>query len=1019
VRRPRRILPAPASGWHAVKAGPFPDMRANVPLRQAPSRDELAVAGWTAIAFFLVSLATTLLAWQSNNISGLRLGGALLLGMMVRRQVDAVTAVVYLGLGYVALVAAMHLGGRPLPATLLIAIPRLLELALAYALLRWMQVNTVTLQDFGKIARLVLVTVFLAPAFGASVGAWITHRTLGATYVDGLVAWWVGNGFGMVVLLPLVLAVSRERVDVLRSRERRAALVWISLLTLAVSIGGVLWTTRPFVLVMLPLLYASFRLGVLGTAAECLLASLTVVVLHRYLFLHASMGFTHAATLGFSEVAFYSSLTVIAPLLVSVLQEKRAAARKALTRAREQLQAVIDNVPALIGQLDTGRRYTLVNRQYAEWFGRPAADFLGRTSAQMLGEAKAEQLAGPVGRAMAGETVEIELPIAGREALVVYVPQFRDGEVCGLFVLAHDISERKAAERALFAEKERIQVTLDSIGDAVVVCDRDLRVTLLNPVAEVMTGWSEREAIGQFVDQVIQLVDLAHGATPLSPLRIAIRDNRTVALQTDTALRRRDGAETPLEDSAAPIHDSTGNVVGGVMVFRDISELRTMAVKMSHLAQHDYLTDLPNRVLLHDRLSHALAAALGGFGAAGAVMFLDLDHFKTINDSLGHQVGDRVLQEVSRRLVAAVRDDDTVSRQGGDEFVVLLERLHDPRDAARVAEKMLRAMREPIDADGHRLHVSLSIGIALFPQDGDDARTLLMQADTALYHAKRAGRDQYSYFSHNMSDKAGMRLQMENELRLALERNELFLVYQPKVCHPQHRITGMEALVRWRRRDGSLALPAEFIPIAEESGLITALDGWVMHEACRQNQEWQAMGLPRLPISVNVSLARFDAERLLGHVRDVLQSSGLAPGYLQIEFTESQMFADEARAQALIEGLHALGVQIALDDFGTGYSSLRYLLQYRFDTLKIDRSFLSGLPADSRQDALVQAIIAMARALEAEVVAEGVETAAQAERLDMHGCHELQGHYYSYPLDADAFAALLVGEAILPREPSA
>jgi len=987
-------------------------MQVQAPSPRAFARDEVAVAAWTALAFFAISLGTTLLAWQSNNISGLRLGGALLLGMMVRRQLSASAAAIYLVFGYAALVLAMHLGGRPLSTAAVIAIPRLLELALAYGLLRWMDVNTATLQDFAKIARLVLVTVFIAPALGASVGAWITHRTLGASYVDGLTAWWIGNAFGMIVLLPLVLAVSPERMRALRSPRGRSALVWITLLTLVVSIGSVLWTTRPFVLVMLPLLYAAFRLGVLGTAAECLLASLTMVVLHRYLNLHASIGFEHAARLSFGEVAFYSSLTVVAPMLVSVLQEKRAAARKALKLAQQQLQMVIDNVPALIGQLDTSRRYTLVNRTYAEWFGRPASEFIGRSSAEMIGEAKAEQLAGPVSRAMAGETVEIELPIAGRDALVVYVPQFRGGEVCGLFVLAHDISERKAAERALFAEKERIQVTLDSIGDAVVVCDRNLRVTLLNPVAEVMTGWSEREAVGQLVDDVIQLVDMAHGDTPLSPLRIAIRDNRIVALQTDTALRRRDGSEMPIEDSAAPIHDSTGNVVGGVMVFRDISELRSMAVKMSHLAQHDYLTDLPNRVLLHDRLSHALA----GFGAAGAVLFLDLDHFKTINDSLGHQVGDLVLQEVSRRLVASVRDDDTVSRQGGDEFVVLLERLGDPRDAARVAEKMLRAMREPIDAEGHRLHVSLSIGIALFPQDAEDARALLMQADTALYHAKRSGRDQYSYFSNNMSDKAGIRLQLENELRLALDRNELFLVYQPKVRYPDHRITGMEALVRWRKPDGSLSVPADFIPVAEESGLITALDEWVMHEACRQNHDWQAMGLPQLPISVNVSLARFDAERLLGHVRDVLQASGLAPRYLQIEFTESQMFADESRAKALIEGLHALGVQIALDDFGTGYSSLRYLLQYRFDTLKIDRSFVSGLPADARQDAVVQAIIAMARALEAEVVAEGVETDAQAQRLDAHGCHELQGHYYSYPLEADAFAALLTRDVILPRE---
>jgi diguanylate cyclase (GGDEF)-like protein/PAS domain S-box-containing protein len=991
-------------------------MQTRAPSPFAPLRDEFAAAALTALVFFVVSFGTALLAWQPSSGAGLRLGGAVLLGVMVRRQVGNVAAGLYLLLGYLALLLGSILAGRPLWVAMAIAAPRLLELALAFVLLRRMGVNPDSLQNFSKIAWLVLVTVFIAPAAGAGLGAWVSHLALGMNYSDALVSWWIGNAFGMIVLLPVVLAASRERIDALFTGDRLARLAFITLLTLAVSIFGVLVSERPFVLLMLPLLYAAFSIGVLGTAIECLLASLVVVLLHRYLGTRDSDAFTHATTLGFSSVAFYSSLSVIPPMIVSVLQEKRAAARLALLRARERLQQLIDNVPALIGQLDTDRRYTLVNSQYQEWFGRPSSDFIGHTTAQMLGEADADRLAGPVQRALAGETIRFELTIAGREAAVAYVPQFRDGAVCGYFVLAHDISERKAAERALFEEKERIQVTLDSIGDAVVVCDRDLRVTLLNPVAEAMTGWTEAEAIGRPIDEVLRLIDLARGDTPLSPLRIAIRDDRTVALQSDIALRRRDGAETPIEDSAAPIHDSTGQVVGGVMVFRDISELRTMAVKMSHLAQHDYLTDLPNRVLLHDRLSHALAAIAGGFGGnAGAVLFIDLDHFKTINDSLGHQVGDLVLQEVSRRLVACVRDDDTVSRQGGDEFVVLLDRLGDPRDAARVADKMLRAMREPVVAEGQRLHVSLSIGIALFPQDASDARSLLMQADTALYHAKRSGRDQYSYFSNAMSDQAGSRLELESQLRHALEHDELFLVYQPKVRYPEGRITGMEALVRWRRPDGSLAMPAEFIPVAEESGLITPLDEWVMRAACRQNRDWQVMGLRPMPVSVNVSLARFDADRLLAHVRDTLDATGLAPEYLQIEFTESQMFADEVRAQLLIQGLDALGVQIALDDFGTGYSSLRYLLQYRFQMLKIDQSFVSRLPGDARQDAVVQAIIAMARALDAQVVAEGVETTAQARALQAHGCHEIQGYYYSFPLETEAFATLLMDGVVSPR----
>ena len=994
-------------------------------IRQQAPWHEFGVAGITALAFFLLSISTTLLAWQPGNlvawqpdsVASLRLGGAALLGVMLRRQPSAGFAALYLLLSYLALALAIRVGGSPLAMALQLATARLSELALAYVLLRWMQVDVFTLRDFAKIGRLVFVTVLVTPLLGASLAAWITHHASGTPYGDVFKTWWVGNAFGMIVLLPMVLAATPERAKWLLAPARRGELMLLTLLTLSVCVTAVLWTTRPFVLILLPLLIAAFRLGVLGTTLQSLLASLSVVALHRYLLTHPGLG-QGATPLSFNEVAFYSSVSVIAPQVVSIVQEKRAVAGRALKRAREELQAVIDNVPALIGNLDADRRYRFVNSQYGEWFGRPPQDFIGHTTAEMLGAEQAEKLGDKAAQALAGDAVHFDMLIAGRDASVAYVPQWHEGKVQGFFVLAQDISERKAAERALFEEKERVQVTLDSIGDAVVVCDAGLRITLLNPVAEAMTGWREDEAVGRPLDEIIELIDMALGETPLSPLRIAIRDNRTVALQTDTALRRRDGRETPIEDSAAPIHDDSGKVVGGVMVFRDVSELRAMALKMSHLAQHDYLTDLPNRVLLHDRLSHALASTAGGFGPDGAVLFLDLDQFKTINDSLGHQIGDRVLQEVARRLIASVRDDDTVSRQGGDEFVVLLERLNDPRDAARVADKILRAMREPIQAEGHVLHTSLSIGIALFPLDGSDPRTLMMQADTALYHAKRAGRDQFCYFSSSMSEKAAARLRLENDLRQALQDEELFLVYQPKVLRPEHRITGMEALVRWRRPDGSLAMPVDFIPVAEESGLITPLDEWVMQEACRQNKEWQDAGLAPLPVSVNVSLARFDPERLLAHVRDALHNSGLDACWLQIEFTESQMFADEARAHALIEGLHALGVQIALDDFGTGYSSLRYLLQYRFNTLKVDRSFVSGLPDDPKQGAVVQAIVAMARALQADVVAEGVETVVQARALEAHGCHEVQGYLYSHPVPAEAFARLLKQPYLEPRLPA-
>jgi EAL domain-containing protein (putative c-di-GMP-specific phosphodiesterase class I) len=347
--------------------------------------------------------------------------------------------------------------------------------------------------------------------------------------------------------------------------------------------------------------------------------------------------------------------------------------------------------------------------------------------------------------------------------------------------------------------------------------------------------------------------------------------------------------------------------------------------------------------------------------------------------------------------------------------VLLLVRLADPRDAARVAEKLILAIEEPFHVEGQVLRISASVGIALFPQDARDSRTLMKQADTALYHAKEAGRGRYSYFTGAMSEQADQRMRTEHDLRFALANEDFFLVYQPKVLLPEGRITGMEALVRWRRCDtGAIVPPDDFIPVAEETGLIVALDEWVMREACRQNRAWQDAGLMPVPVSVNVSLARFDAERLLAHVRATLEATGMAPQWLEIEFTESQMFTHLERAQQLIAQLKELGVQVAVDDFGTGYSGLGYLVRYKFDALKIDRSFVQGLPDDPKHAAIVQAIVGMARALDTRVIAEGVEDFAQADTLRRYGCDEMQGYLYSRPLPAAEFATLLRHGKIVP-----
>jgi diguanylate cyclase (GGDEF)-like protein/PAS domain S-box-containing protein len=815
----------------------------------------------------------------------------------------------------------------------------------------------------------------------------------------------------MLTLLPVILAATPAQRARLGQPREFATTLALGLAAVAITAAAVVWVSRPFVLLTLPLLVAALQVRLLGTTIVSLFATVTLLAVYRITPDTSALGLSG---LRFHEVILYASMSLLAPLLVAVQAEHRRASQRALRSALQQVRLITDHMPAAMGKLDARGCYEVINRRYADLLGVPAEDALGRSPREVLGDAHADAMAEYAKRAMSGENVTFEATVKRRELEVHYVPHVTSEGVQGFFVLALDLTARKSAERALFEEKERIRVTLDSIGDAVVACDMDMRVTLLNPIAEDMTGWPESEALGRPFEEVVQFVDLATGNPPLSPLRVALLDDRIVSMQMDMALVRRDGLRFPIEDSAAPIHDGDGRVIGGVMVFHDVSETRAMAIRMSHQAQHDHLTGLPNRVLLQDRLAHALSIV--DQGARGALMFVDLDHFKTINDSLGHEVGDLVLQEVARRLQSTVRPDDTVSRQGGDEFVVLLARLRDPRDAARVAEKMLESMEEPMLVDGNRLHVSLSIGIALYPQDADDMRGLMRQADAALYDAKHAGRGRYSYFARSMSERAEQRLRLENDLRAALDADGLFLVYQPKVRRPDGAITGMEALVRWRREDGVLVPPLDFIPVAEESGLISLIDAWVMRDACRQAREWLDAGLLPGPVAVNVSLARFDADRLLALVASVLEDTGLPGAMLEVEFTESQMFADRVRAGRLIEGLRAMQVRIAVDDFGTGYSNLGYLSDHCFDTIKIDRSFIKGLPMDTKQAAVVQAIVAMAGALEAEVVAEGVETAEQATTLDGHGCRQVQGFLYSRPVPAEEFAGLLRRSA-LPEIP--
>ncbi len=574
------------------------------------------------------------------------------------------------------------------------------------------------------------------------------------------------------------------------------------------------------------------------------------------------------------------------------------------------------------------------------------------------------------------------------------------GNLLGQFVA------RRRAETALFEEKELAQVTLGSIGDGVIVTDLASRITYLNPVAEALTGWSAAQARGMLADAVFRLVAQPDGAPLTCPLTAAIQGNRRVGLSVETELVRRDGNHISIEDSAAPVHDRAGQVVGGVIVFHDVSDTRAMQRKLSHLTRHDHLTSLPNRALLQERLVQAIATARARQDEL-ALLYIDLDGFKHINDSLGHAVGDLLLQEVTQRLLDSVRSVDTLSRQGGDEFTLLLPDIRSSSDAVRMAENILRTVARPFHIGGVELNLTASVGIALYPDDSDDAGALLKNADAAMYRAKHDGRNQYRFFTREISQNADRRLAIESALHQALRNDEFVLHYQPKVDAASGAITGMEALVRWRRADGRLTMPGEFIEIAEDSGLIGRIDQWVLGEACRQNRAWQDAGLLAVPVAVNLSAASVQVEPFLAYLKSVLEHTGLSPACLQIELTESQMLHDTDRFEALIRAISAAGVKVAIDDFGTGYSSLGYLQRFPFDMLKIDQSFVRLLADGNTESAIVEAITRLAHALGFAVVAEGVETHAQARILQGYGCHEMQGYLYSRPVPPEQFEVLL------------
>lgn len=549
----------------------------------------------------------------------------------------------------------------------------------------------------------------------------------------------------------------------------------------------------------------------------------------------------------------------------------------------------------------------------------------------------------------------------------------------------------------------RAEIALNSISDAVICTDIYGNIDYLNIAAEKMTGWSREEAAGHPFSHVFQIIDGTSRQPIPSPVDLVLQSNQAMGLAADTVLMRRDGSEIEIADSASPIYDWDGKLTGVVVVFHDVSVAKAMSVKMMHLAQHDFLTNLPNRVLLNDRIAQAIASA-NRYGTQVALLFLDLDNFKHINDSLGHATGDKLLQSVTKRLSASVRNTDTVSRQGGDEFIILLEDSKTGKNAALTAEKILEELTLPHEIGKCQLYVTTSIGISVYPQDGLDAETLLKSADTAMYYAKEKGRNNYQFFKNEMNSRAVQQLKIEADLRVALEKHQFELLYQPKINLNNNQMTGVECLLRWQHDEWGEMMPESFIGIAEESGLIVPIGRWVLREACKQAKKWLDNSLPAITIAVNISAKEFLQKDFVESVRAVLVETQLPTHLLELEITESVLMRDAQSSTAILHQLKQMGIQLAVDDFGTGYSSLSYLQQFPIDVLKIDQSFVHHIASATDEGIIVSAIISMGNSLKLRVIAEGIENKVQLDFLRSRHCEEGQGYFFSKALTAKAFA---------------
>lgn len=664
------------------------------------------------------------------------------------------------------------------------------------------------------------------------------------------------------------------------------------------------------------------------------------------------------------------------------------------------LNTVISNLPIVIWALDDKGIFTLSEGKGLEELGYSPGEVVGESIFDVYKDFP--QIINDAEKALSGEEVHSMVTVNDRTYQSTYHPLLDEkGEVVSVIGVANDITSSVQLE----ARMRLISTALEQTTDVIVVSTVDGTIEYVNPAFEAITGYGQDEAIGHTPRF---LKSGKHDESFYHKMWTTLLNGETFSDVFINA--RKDGSIYYEEKTITPVRTQGNEITHFISTGKDISERMRTQERLHYMAHHDALTKLPNRTLFLDRLRQAMARAQW-HNRLIAVMFLDIDNFKKVNDTLGHELGDLLLVQLTQRLSSGVRTGDTIARFGGDEFAIMLDDVASEKDVSQLAKKILDTMAPAFMIQQHEIVVTASIGVSIFPVDGDDSETLLRNADVAMYRAKHLGRNNYQFFSNEMSARAFERLTLENSLRHALKRGEFFLDYQPQVDSRTGKLTSVEALLRWQHPELGIISPTDFVPILEETGLIVKVGHWVLTTACQQAVQWHQQGYDQLKMCVNISSRQFDDPDFTQSFHSIISNTGIKPALLELELTESMLMRNASKTISALNTLNHIGVQIAVDDFGTGYSSLNYLRRFPISTLKIDRSFILDVLEDNDDAAITTAIIVMAQSLNLNVVAEGVESKEQLSFLEDHHCYEIQGKYFYGPLPVEAVSDALQSSA--------